>query len=103
MDILYNDYFKSHTSKPYNNLNSTNLENKIKTNKQWLLTQSKIMKLNNTYDQAPDKVAYDYYGDDLYYPVVMEMNNISSVFNFTIDNLDGRVILPSLEAIHTIL
>ena len=103
MDLLYNEYFKTHNVQIYNNLDKTNLENVVKLNKVWLRERSKQMIISSEYDQAPDRVAYDYYGDDLMYPVILEMNGISSMFNFTSASLNRVVLLPDAGDINKLL
>ena len=103
MQLLYNDYFKEHDTRLYVNLENTNLESKIKEHRRYLLLNSETLGIDISYDQAPDRVAYDYYGDDLFYPIILELNNVSSVLTFNSTKLNNKVILPKPEAIAKIL
>ena len=103
MELLYNGYFESHSTIIYDNLDKTNLENIIKLNKVILRDSATVLGIGSEYDQAPDRAAYDYYGDDMLYPVILEMNNIPSLFNFNSVSLNRRIILPDINVLNKLL
>ena len=48
-------------------------------------------KIDETYNYRPDKVAYEVYGDDYYYPIILACNNIGSILQFTTSKVGSNV------------
>lgn len=55
------------------------------------------------YDFRPDLLAFELYGQDFWYPAILIINNISSIFQFKADYLDNRCRIPSVQSINSIL
>ena len=59
--------------------------------------------LMNNYDFRPDKLANEYYGNQLYYPVILIMNDLCSIMQFRVHDLNYSVKLPSIETVQNII
>lgn len=60
-----------------------------------LIANSDIFKLDDSYKYSPDKVAYQVYGDDLYYPWILQANSMGSIFNFIPSEMDYECFIPN--------
>jgi len=49
------------------------------------------IEINDNYNYRPDRVAYDVYKVDLYYPIILASNNIGSIIEFTTDRLGHKI------------
>jgi len=50
-----------------------------------------IYKIDESYNFRPDKVAYEVYGDDFYYPIILFCNEIGSQMFFNVDILGNNI------------
>lgn len=66
-----------------------------------LIENSDIIQIDNKYLYRPDKLAYEIYGDDLYYPWILQANSIGSVAQFIPDLLNNQAYLPRKDFIDT--
>ena len=64
---------------------------------EFIQANSAIITLNDSDNYRPDKIAYDFYGDDLYYPCILAANSIGSVFSFKPDRMNYECYVPNLE------
>ncbi len=64
---------------------------------EFIQANSKIVTLNDSDIYRPDKLAFDFYGDDLYYPCILAANSIGSVFSFKPNRLNYECYVPNLE------
>ena len=84
----------------YNFVNEFSKE-KLFTNKfinlstNFIQENSSIITLNDSDKYRPDKIAYDFYGDDLYYPCILAANSIGSIFSFKPDRLNYECYVPN--------
>jgi len=77
-------------------------ENLFMINLLFLKTNSDHVSFNNTkWEMRPEVFCLDQYEDRFYfYPIILLVNEISTIFNFTRENLkNGIIIAPLLEAI----
>ena len=51
----------------------------------------KTYDINDSYDYRPDKVAYEVYGEDFYYPIILLSNNISTITEFRTDKIGNTI------------
>ena len=60
-------------------------------------------KMDESYNFRPDKVAFEIYGDDFYYPIILFCNEIGSQMFFTVDILGTEIkyldpkLLPQIQ------
>ena len=45
----------------------------------------------------PEVFCLDFYNEHNYYPIILLVNNISTIFEFKIENLDQRIIIAPYE------
>ena len=63
-----------------------------------LRTDSDLIEFNNSlWNMRPDVFCQDYYNQNEYYPIILLVNNISSIFLFNGENLEGEVIISPYE------
>lgn len=89
-------------SKIFEEFNKPIHENLFMINLLFLKTNSEHVSFNNTkWEMRPEVFCLDQYEDRFYfYPIILLVNEISTIFNFTRENLrNGIVIAPLLEAI----
>jgi len=54
-------------------------------------------KIDESYKYRPDKVAFEYYGEDGYYPLVLYANNIGSILQFNPEIIGDEIKLLKPE------
>jgi len=64
-----------------------------------ILANSTIIPFRERYNLRPDILAYEHYGIVNYYPVILFANKISSMYQFTKENLNNECVIPNLEFI----
>ena len=64
-----------------------------KINLNYPLFKESLIEVNidRTYDFRPDKIAYEFYGNDYYWPLVLKCCNIGSPMEFTTNNLGNTI------------
>lgn len=71
----------------------------LEKNLYFLLRHSEEIKFNSKYKHRPDYMSYDYYGTVVLWQLLMYVNSIFSVEDFTLDT----IVIPSLDAVTFIL
>ena len=77
--------------------------NKIITHRTELLNSSQIIDIDPRYDYRTDRLAYDLYGQDFWYPAILAVNNMGSLLQFKAETLNFKCKIPSAEAIQSII
>jgi hypothetical protein len=77
--------------------------NKLIKKRQELITNSTIHEIDSRYDYRPDKLAYEIYGQDFWYPVILIANDLGSILQFKSGNMNFKCKTPSLSVIKNIL
>lgn len=55
---------------------------------------------NNVWTMRPERFCLDYYGESYFYPVILLINDIGTVFNFRPDKMKSQnIIAPSYDKI----
>jgi len=75
---------KNTTNFVFDNLKNKNLDIFIDEN-------INTIEIDDTYNYRPDKLAYELYGDDFYYPVLLVSNNIGSIIDFRIQKIGNKI------------
>jgi hypothetical protein len=78
-------------------------ENKLIKNKHLLLKNAISVKIDERYDYRPDRLAYEHYRQDFYFPAILIANNLGSMLQFKAEILDYRCLMPSANVIQSIL
>jgi len=68
-----------------------------------LIQGSEIIELDERYDYRPDRLAYDMYGHDFWYPAILAANNLGSMIQFKAENLNHKCVIPSSTAIQELI
>jgi len=59
---------------------------------------------NNSWHMRPEKFCLDYYGEPYIFPVLLMVNDISSIFNFRLDKIPtGELLVPKMTTISRII
>ena len=66
-----------------------------------LIQNSDEYPIDNKYLYRPDKLAYEIYGDDLYYPWILQANSLGSIAQFIPSLLNNKAYIPRMEFIQT--
>lgn len=64
---------------------------------------TELRKIDSSYNYRPDKLCYELYGQELWYPVILSLNNIGSVLQFKPDNFGNKIIVPSRQSLINLL
>ena len=72
-------------------------------NKKKLLKNAIEIKIDSRYDYRPDKLAYEYYKEDFYYPAILVANNLGSILQFKADLLNYKCYIPSKNDIQNLI
>jgi hypothetical protein len=60
-----------------------------------------IIDINDSYKHRMDLVSREQYGNDMYGPLLLIVNNIGSMFNFDPEKLNYKLKVPTQNAIDT--
>jgi len=74
----------------------------IKHNKE-LLTKVTEIELDARYDFRPDKLSYESYGTNFWYPAILVANKLGSILQFKSAYLNKKCLLPNKDVIQKIL
>lgn len=71
--------------------------NALIQHKQVLLQNAEVIEIDATYNFRPDKLAYEFYNQELWYPIILVANNLGSVMQFKPDLIGNKCIIPARE------
>jgi hypothetical protein len=77
--------------------------NKMVTHRNELVINSTIIEIDPRYDYRPDRLAYEIYGQDFWYPAILSVNNMGSMLQFKAETLNFKCRIPDVEAIRGII
>jgi len=91
--ILFNTTFETRDTFFMDNLTPEYIWNQLnfKFRDLFLAENMDTFKINNSFNFRPDKVAYEVYGNDLFYPIILFSNQIGSLMQFRIDILGTEI------------
>jgi len=73
-------------------------------NKEYLVENSKQKDFNkHVWDKNPQKFCLDEYENPTLYPIILLTNNIRSIFEFTREMMNSKIVAPTKMAITNIL
>jgi hypothetical protein len=72
-------------------------------NKKLLLQNAQQIDIDERYDYRPDRLAYELYRNDFYYPALLVANNIGSMLQFKADTLNFKCFAPTRLSIQNII
>jgi len=78
-------------------------KNKLLQGKKILLQNATIFELDSRYDYRPDRLAYEFYHEDFYYPAILVANNLGSILQFKAELLNYKCYVPSLASIRSLI
>jgi hypothetical protein len=59
--------------------------------------------IDSRYNYRPDRLAFELYGQDFWYPAILVVNNLGSILQFKADVLNFKCKVPSIDIIKKIL
>ncbi len=62
-----------------------------------------IVDMDARHDFRPDRLAYEYYGQDFWYPAILIANNLESMLQFNAETLNFKVNMPDVADIRRII
>jgi hypothetical protein len=62
-----------------------------------------IIDIDSRYNFRPDRLAFELYGQDFWYPAILVINNLGSLLQFKAEILNFKCKIPSMEAIKRVL
>jgi len=77
--------------------------NLLLSNKSILDASSTIVEIDARYDFRPDRLAYEQYRQDFWYPAILIANNMGSLFQFKAEVLNFKCKIPDPDVILGIL
>ena len=69
--------------------------NKIIKRKGDLERNSIIVDIDPRYNYRPDRIAYEYYEQDFWYPAILAVNNMGSMLQFKAETMNFKCKIPS--------
>ncbi len=66
-----------------------------------ILANSQEIIIDARYNLRPDLLAYENYGTNFYYPVILVANKLGSIFQFKAEYLNNKCLLPSLDVVQS--
>jgi len=90
-DVI-NEFLKNHL-----------FENALIRNHNKLVNNSDVVDIDESYDFRPDRLAYDIYGEDFFYPAILAANNLGSMLQFKASVLDYKCLIPNKGVIMDML
>jgi len=78
-------------------------ENRFFKNKSYLISNSKSIAFESTWNLNPQQFCLDTY--DIYeiYPIILLVNNVNSMFEFKVENITNKIIAPTIYTIFNLL
>jgi hypothetical protein len=68
-----------------------------------LIENSNEIEIDMKYDFRPDKLSYQYYGTNFWYPAILTVNRVGSIFQFTADYLNRKCLIPKQDYLNNLL
>lgn len=98
MSILVNTTAKEKNTLLLNTYtDATIFNNTIIQYKNILEKDAEIYPIDERYHLRPDKLAYDIWGQDLWYPAILAINNLGSILQFKPESLGYNCKIPSTD------
>jgi hypothetical protein len=77
--------------------------NELVKRKPELTKNSVEIEIDSRYDFRPDRLAFEYYGQDFWFPAILLANNLGSILQFKADTLGFKCRIPNADTIIDIL
>jgi len=97
MTITYNNQINTFMIDEFKDPNI--MGNRILDNLSYLQKEENtiIVPCPDKYKFRPERLAYEYYGDDNFFPIILAVNNISSVLKFIPSEFNNQIKLVKSE------
>ena len=80
------------------------MTNSLFRNKQGFILNSKVVKFNvDSWKYNPQLFCKEYYSDQYFYPIILMVNNLGSIYQFNKEILIDGIIAPDKDVIMRIL
>ncbi len=77
--------------------------NQLFKNNGLLLQNSTQIPVDARYNLRPDLLSFELYGTNFYYPAILAVNKLGSIFQFKAEYLNNKCLVPSIDVLETIL
>ena len=84
-------------------INEHLFNNPLIKNENLLKKEAYEMEIDERYDYRPDKLAYEVYGEDFYYPFILAANNLGSMLQFKAEILNYKCLVPRAEVARSLI
>ncbi len=72
-------------------------------NRSYLVKNSTEMIIDSRYNLRPDLLSYEIYGTNFWYPAILAVNKVGSIFQFKADYLNNKCLVPSIDSVKRLL
>lgn len=77
--------------------------NQLIKRKHDLMVGATEIEIDARFDYRPDRVAFDYYGQDFWFPAILAANNIGSLLQFKAEFMNFKCWIPAASVIRDII
>ena len=103
-NLLYQYSLNSSFQTIYNVMSFTPMSNLFFKNKKGLIFDAKVVQFTSEkWRYNPQLFCQDQYGSQHYYPIILIVNNIGSIYEFTKDTLLDGIVTPLLSTITKVI
>jgi hypothetical protein len=68
-----------------------------------LMLGAEVVDIDARYDFRPDRLAYEYYHQDLWFPAILVANSLGSMLQFKAESMNFQCLVPEATTIRSIL
>jgi len=98
------DYLPADAKAVIDEFNKNIFENIFYRNRSFLKDNSDVTPFSkNTWEYNPQCFCLEHYGTDQFYPIILIVNNLKSIFEFYPDKLEMKIYSPTLNIINSLL
>jgi hypothetical protein len=74
-------------------------ENPLLEHFDYLVKNSTEITIDARYNLRPDLLSYEMYGTNFWYPVILMVNKVGSIFQFKAEYLNNKCLIPNRDAV----
>jgi hypothetical protein len=102
--ILVNDNKTTKDTRAINEfINPHIYANKFIKHRKLLQQNATLVDIDPRFDYRPDRLAYEQYGQDFWYPAILAVNNLGSMLQFKAESMNFKCLVPDGDVILGIL
>ena len=89
-----NSFLTIHELNIINEFSKPIFSNKYYISMDGLIKNSKIVNFDLKWEYNPQQFCFDYYKKYMFYPVILLVNNVNTIFEFKNEKLNNKIIAP---------